>query len=179
MRLIDNKTLTQTTELLQNELIDLFEIDMSSYSVDNIRFYNGLNFKHKNLVYNNLEYQAYPCEFKGLSFSSGGTSSRPTLDVANINKFVTYLALNYDSLVGLKVYRRQVYTNFLDSVNFTDGNEQADPNCAVTSIFIIESLKSINNKVATFELSLPCELDGLKLPKRVMLVKDFPGINRL
>ncbi|MGE9715744.1 phage minor tail protein L, partial [Escherichia coli] len=74
-----------------------------------------------------------------------------------------------DSAIGGLVVRRIVSTQFLDAVNFPQGNPNADPSQEIVTRWIIEQMTSLNSVTATFMLATPSETDGLMLPGRAIL----------
>ena len=71
------------------------------------------------------------------------------------------------SLVGATVVRHVVYARFLDAVNFTGGNPEADPEQEVVSRWVIEQLSELKATTATFVLATPTETDGSVFPARI------------
>lgn len=69
----------------------------------------------------------------------------------------------------ITVVRRVVYARFLDAVNFTGGNPEADPEQEVVSRWVIEQLSELKATTATFVLATPTETDGSVFPARIML----------
>lgn len=174
-----NKMLAELSKLEQGALIELWEIDLSkipsSTSPDKkgeiYRFHNGLTQGGKNLVWQGNEYTAYPINAEGFELSSSGPSNRPTLTLSNLYGLVTGIVADFGQGIGGKVVRRQVYAKFLDSVNFDGGNPNADPMQEAVSLYVIEQLKSLDDVTATFELALPIETDGARIPL-LMITSD-------
>lgn len=174
-----NKMLVELSKLEQGALIELWEIDLSkipsSTSPDKkgeiYRFHNGLTQGGENLVWQGNEYAAYPINAEGFELSSSGPSNRPTLTLSNLYGLVTGIVADFGQGIGGKVVRRQVYAKFLDAVNFAGGNPNADPMQEAVSLYVIEQLKSLDDVTATFELALPIETDGARIPL-LMITSD-------
>ncbi|EDV3123822.1 phage minor tail protein L, partial [Salmonella enterica subsp. enterica] len=115
------------------------------------------------------KYDVYPIQGTGFDLVGKGTSARPTLAVSSLFGMVTGLAEDVQSLVGATVVRRVVYARFLDAVNFTGGNPEADPEQEVVSRWVIEQLSELKATTATFVLATPTETDGSVFPARIML----------
>lgn len=165
-------------ELEQGALIELWEIDLrhiasSSESVKGeiYRFHNGVNQSRNNIYWQGNEYQAYPIKADGFELSGQGPSNRPTLTLSNLYGLVTGIVADFGQGVGAKVVRRQVYAQFLDAVNFVDGNPNADPMQEAVSLYVIEQLKSLDDTSAVFELALPMETDSARIPL-LMITSD-------
>ncbi|MDH2923798.1 lambda family phage minor tail protein L [Nicoletella semolina] len=165
-------------KLEQNALIELWEIDLTGLRAksDNrlgevLRFHNGTTQGGGNIFWQGREFQAYPIEVQGLEASGQGPSNRPSLTLSNLYGLVTTLVLEFEQGIGAKVIRRQVYAQFLDAVNFPNGNPQADPTQEAVSVYLIEQLKQLNEQVAVFELALPAETDNARIPL-LMITSD-------
>lgn len=143
MRDIPQDTLSQTTKTEQSARIDLWEIDLTAIGGQRYYFSNELNEKGDPVTWQGRKYDAYPIQGTGFELSGKGTSARPTLAVSNLFGMVTGLAEDVQSLVGGTVVRRVVYARFLDAVNFTGGNPEADPEQEVVSRWVIEQLSEL------------------------------------
>lgn len=176
---LPQKMQQELPKLEQNALIELWEIDLRHiHSSSNpaqtgevIRFHNGLNQSGQNLVWRGQTYQAYPIQVEGFELSGQGPSNRPTLTVSNLYGLVNEWVMNFGQGIGAKVTRRQVYAQFLDSVNFPEGNPRAGSTQEAVSFYVIEQLKTLNDEVASFELALPAETDNARIPM-LMITSD-------
>lgn len=169
--MIQQKTLIELNKISQSAMIELFDVDLSKITNDKtiFRFHNGLNELRQSITWQCNIYEPYPIQARGFERNGQGTSNRPTLTVANISGLITGLADDYEDLLGAIVVRRQVMVKFLDSINFANGNNEADPTQEIISNYIIERLTSLTAEIATFELALPCETDGALIPARVII----------
>ncbi|MBS9781524.1 MAG: phage minor tail protein L [Gammaproteobacteria bacterium] len=165
-------TTTQTqeiTKLEQDCLLDLFDIDFTDFGGEVFHFCNQTNELGQAIVWQGVTYQPYPIQADGFELKGTGASNRPTLTVSNLYGLVTGIIESYQGGIGAKVTRRQVYAKHLDEVNFTEGNTTSDPTAELISRYVIERYSSLNSQVATFELAVPCETDGVVLPKRIVV----------
>ncbi|MBR0574212.1 MULTISPECIES: phage minor tail protein L [Pasteurellaceae] len=176
---IPEKMLKELPKFEQNALIELWEIDLRHIhsSLDPtkkgelLRFHNGLSQGHKNLIWQGNEYQAYPIQAEGFEVSGQGPSNRPSLVISNLYGIVTAIVSEFGQGIGAKVTRHQVYAQFLDAVNFPEGNTKADPLAGTSSYYIVEQLKNLDDEIASFELSLPAETDNARIPL-LMITSD-------
>lgn len=166
---MSGKMLVALSELEQDALIDLWEVDLRLMGGELLRFCNFQNEKNQSLIWKGQAYQAHPIYAEGFELSGNGTANRPRLTVSNVLGLVTGLAERHNGLVGAVVTRRQTYAQFLDAANFQAGNAKADPTQEIVSKYIIEQLSSLNAEIATFTLSQPSEADGAVIPARIML----------
>ncbi|WP_424411251.1 phage minor tail protein L [Pasteurella sp. PK-2025] len=172
-------TSKELPKLEQDALIELWEIDLTHiYSIKNpeskgeiYRFHNGLSQTGQNIIWQGNEYQAYAIKAEGFETSGQGPSNRPTLTISNLYGIITGIASEFGQGIGGKVTRRLVYSKFLDSVNFKNGNTHANTSEEIVNFFIIEQLKQLNDEVAVFELALPAETDKARIPM-LMITSD-------
>ncbi|MBS9777637.1 MAG: phage minor tail protein L [Gammaproteobacteria bacterium] len=155
-------------------MIDLYTIDLSGFGGDIYHLCNQLNEKGAPIVFDGVEYQPYPILADGFAINSRGASTRPTLTLSNMYGLVTAVVEGV-GIIGAKVTRKQVYAKHLDAVNFNAGNHHADPNAVLISLYIVETLKSLNRDKAVLELAVPAETDGLKIPRRVVISNTSPS----
>lgn len=169
---VPDNTLKLLTKFEQGAIIDLYDVDLSEIAGEQLifRFHAGLNQLRKAIVWQGNTYEPYPIQVTGFQKNGQGTSNRPTMVVSNAFGLITGLTNAYDDLLGAVVTRHQVLAEFLDAVNFADGNNKADPTQEILSRYLIERLTTlIPSESATFELALPCESDGALLPARVII----------
>lgn len=169
MQKLSGKMLRALSELEQDALIDLWELDLRRIGGELLRFCNFQNEKNQDIVFKGQVYTAYPIQSEGFELSGNGAANRPKLTVSNIMGLVTGLAERHNQLVGAVVIRRQTYAQFIDAVNFHAGNAKADPTQEIVSKFTIEQLSNLNAETATFTLATPSEADGAVIPARIML----------
>lgn len=169
MRDIDSDVIQHSSQIEQDVLLSLYELDLTLIGGDLFRFHDGLSELKQAIIWQGKTYQPYPIQAKGFEVSGQGTSNRPTLTVANITGLVTGLAEDFDEVVGAIMTRHQVYQKFLDADNFAEGNDHADPTQELVSRYIVERMSNLNADFATFELALPCESDGALLPARTIV----------
>lgn len=159
----------------QNAILDLYEVDLRKLTDAEgnkggiYRFYSGLNELKTPIVWQGHTFEPYPIQATGFELSGQGPSNRPTLTISNLFGMVTGIASQFDECIGAIVRRRQVYMDYLDAVNFNNGNRKADPTQERVSFFVIEQLSSLKRDTATFTLALPTETDNALIPARVVM----------
>lgn len=170
--MISDEFLSSLSEAEQDYIVDLFEVDVTRINdfggSNYFYFCNHLNEKGESVIWNGQPYVPIPIKIDGMELKSGGPSSRPTLSIANINGYMTGIINQFNGLIGAKVVRRRIPLQFLDAVNFYDGNKRANPNEFILQVYAVNSAISYNREQATFELSLPSETDGATLPRRTI-----------
>lgn len=147
-------------------VIELFELVMTDGN-SAFTFHAGTNQLLQNVVWGGVSYVAAPIEAEGFDISSKGVLPRPKIRVANIDGVMSAAVMENDDLVGCKVIRKRTFAKYLDSVNFTGGNPNADPNQHFPDdIWYVERKVSENRYVIEWELSSAFDLIGVMLPYR-------------
>lgn len=179
--MISDSVKAQLDELEQQAWIDLYVLDISRINdaggSNYFYFCNELNEKGEQVVWRGQKYLAIPIQIDGVERKGNGPSNRPTLNIANLNGYMTGAIHQYDGLIGAKITRYRVPSQFLDAVNFHDGNDQAKPDEYLAQSYIVNSAK-YNSQYAEFTLALPSETDGATIPKRTIYASVCPFLYR-
>ena len=167
--MIPDKMLKELSKSSQSVLLDLFDVDITEFGGAVLRFCNTVNELGNPVVWRGNVYEPYPIEISGAEMTNEGASNRPKLAVSNVMGLVTGLAAEYEMLVGVKVTRRQVLSDFLDASNFQNGNPGADPTQEVVTYYIIGQMENLTRDSGVFELVLPVETDDAVIPARLII----------
>ena len=120
-----DKIISDVNGFEPGELIDLFELDMSTgvaASTEPVfRWHAGYNENLQEIVWQGNRYSAFPIEASGFEWSGKGSLPRPTLTVANITSLLSGVLSSYDDLVGSKVTRKRTFAKYLDAYCYTGG----------------------------------------------------------
>jgi lambda family phage minor tail protein L len=196
---------TELFDLTPSSPVTLFEIDVSNQYYENssftsdmepiFRFHNNLKLYDKNIIWQGNIYYPAPILAEDFEYSAQGSLPTPKLTLSvndlSINELrrLKLVIKNYDDLTGAKVTRRRTFAQFLDAENWiliggTPSGYTPDPNSEFTSDIYYISRKSADNKNSIqFELTSVLDLEGLKLPLRVVLqdrcVATYRGIGCL
>ncbi|PHM37200.1 phage minor tail protein L [Xenorhabdus innexi] len=168
MRDIPQDMRIAVTELGQAAILNLYEIDLTAFGGDIYRFHDGMNGRLQPVIWQGVRYEAYPVEVSGFEMNGKGPSARPKMVFANINGLMTAINQDFHDALGAVVTRHQVPEQYLDAVNFLNGNPQADPTREAVSKYLIEQKQEANADFVTYLLALPSETDGALIPARVI-----------
>jgi len=163
--------------------VRLFSVDGTAFGLDDLLRFHAYNIPHseaeiiasggdastlpaKSIWWQGEEYKAWPCQIEGIEASTDGTAAQPKLSVANIDSSITALCLAYDDLLQAKVTIHDTLAQYLDAVNFIDGNMTADPTQEKLKVFYINAKSIETNEMIEFTLSSPMDLQGLMIPTR-------------
>ncbi|EBV1760233.1 phage minor tail protein L [Salmonella enterica subsp. enterica serovar Newport] len=162
------------TQIEQSAMLDLYEVDLSRFGGNVYRFHDGMNGLLKPVIWQGNRYDPYPVQVTGLSMTAQGASARPKMTFANIDGLLTAINNDYDDALGAIVTRRQVMEQYLDAVNFPDGNNQADQSREAVQKFVIEQRENSDSDFVTYVLALPTETDNAQIPARVIQADICP-----
>lgn len=158
-------------------IIELFELRLDTNlhgSNDVFRWHSGSNQQVTgSIVWNGETYLSVPVKAEGFEYKNTGTLPRPTLTVSNAGSLITALLLLVNAttvgndLAGAEVRRIRTLKKFLDAVNFSGGNSNADPYAAFPEErWFIDRKAAENRNLVSFELASKFDVAGQKLPKR-------------
>ncbi len=120
-----DKIISDVNKLEPGDLIDLFELDMSTGTAPStepiFRWHSGINENYQEIVWQGNRYSSFPIEADGFEFSGKGAIPRPRLTVANITTLLSGVLSSYDDLVGSKVTRKRTFAKYLDPYCYIGG----------------------------------------------------------
>jgi len=178
---------TQTQEP-GSELVELIELELPAGT---LYFHAGLEANLTTVQFRDKfptdgdyiarSYTAIPIELTGIEKSAEGAAPRPSLTVANIlTTFSGALGdLTNKDLVGKRIVRRQTLKKYL--VGEPDDSTISSPPIEFPSEkFLIDRIASENKVSIKFELASVMDLEGVKLPNRIVVGKycnwEYQGV---
>lgn len=167
-------------KLAPGAIVELFELDLTSFGGTVLRFHAGTNELMGNVVWQGNTYTAFPVQATGFDFNGNGQQVRPKLLAANVAGSITALVLQYDDIVGAKLTRHRTLVKYLDAVNFTGGvNPSADPTAEFPlDVYYVDRKSAENNALVEFELAPAMDVTGVKLPRRQIIQNVCPWAYR-
>lgn len=160
----------ESLKLSPSALVVLYELDLTDLGDNVYYFYAGDSEQYQNIVWQGNTYSAIPIEVEGFDISTEGVIATPKVRVANVYGTIAALARDFDDLINAKFTRRRTMLKYLDAVNFTGGNPDADPTVYYPDDVFFVARKSVENKLLVeFELSSPWDVEGVQLPKRQII----------
>lgn len=167
---------SEIQKLEPSAIVELFEVDLTPYGGDLLRFHAGTNELRQNVVWQGNTYTAFPVKASGFDFNGQGQAARPQLLVSNVLGSITALVLQYDDIVGAKVTRKRTLAKYLDAANFSGGvNPTADPSAAFADdVYYVDRKVTETNEVVEFELAPAMDLTGVMLPRRQIVQNTCP-----
>lgn len=181
-------------------LIQLFEIDISQIGFNRgvisqneitsqnntiFRFHNNVKLTHSSIFWQNNEYVAAPIMAEDFEIKGRGTLPTPKLSLTVSDDGIPTLSrlkdriLQLGDLVGAKVTRIRTFAKFLDATNFYGGNVPngyfPNPNAEFPrDVFYIDSKSKEDKSSIVFELGSVLDVQGQKLPGRLVVCNTCP-----
>lgn len=179
--------MTQIVRDLQKQnpggsLVILYELEMPDGTT--WYFHDGKSAAIGDVTFDGNTYSAVPIEFDGVDTTSEGPSARPTLTIGNVlNIFRDELGASYtyEDMLGKKFTRRRTLSTYLTSSPAVE---------LPKDIFYVDRVGATSIISVSFELASPFDLEGIKLPSRIVLgggcswkyqgaSSDLPEISRV
>jgi lambda family phage minor tail protein L len=165
--------LTDVRQLYVGEIVDLYEIDLSTAGFTGVLYMTPSEQLGNEIVYGGNIYTARPIVMAGFDRSSQAQPPEPTLTLSNVDKGGNALLLSYGNLIGAKVTRRRTLSKYLD--NLPDGTPNPLASWAdqfVPEIWFIEQKTDDNRTYVQWRMKSILDLDGIEIPARRVL-KSF------
>jgi len=169
------------TDLQQLEVdsryIELFELTIDSSNI--LYFHPGveedlttIQFRDRESPHTLRTYSAMPILMEGLELKAEGAASRPTLTIANILDKFSSLSGDYknDDLVGKDLVRRRTLKKHLHGEREAGAAGTAPTEFPIIK-YIIDRVASEDSATVTFEVTVPYDLENIKIPRRVVTGK--------
>jgi lambda family phage minor tail protein L len=160
-------------------IIELFQLDLDpehKSPIPNILYFHaGTNELLEKITWAGVEYVSLPIKAEGFAVNTAGSLSRPKFTLANGDGLFSAYIMEADDLVGCKVTRIRTFAKYLDAVNFSIGNPLANSSVRFQDeIWYIDQKVSENRFIIEWELASVFDLNGVLLPRRVMLQNSCP-----
>lgn len=167
---------SEIQKLAPSSIIELFQLDATSFGGDIYYFHAGTNGITQNITWQGQQYVAFPVQITGFEFNSTGQLPRPKMTVSNISGIITILVMAYDDLLGAKVIRKRTMAKYLDAVNFEGGVNPDEDDTAEfpDDIYYIEYKVNENRDIVEFELASSFDVQGIQLPRRQIIQNVCP-----
>ncbi len=154
-----------------------------------LRFHNNINIFNSYIIWRGKTYYPAPIAAEGFESTTKGVLPQPTLTIASQSETgADQLALlkheikKFGDIIGSKVVRRRTFAKYLDRINFfaTRGDTrnlatlpqgyEPDPYAELPiDVYFIERKQTENKNVLTYQLSSALDMEGTKIPKRVIV----------
>lgn len=146
-------------------ILEFFELDTSVIGgSEHYYFHAGTDLGNYPVVWKGITYSPWAVEATGFEVTAKGTLPRPQFRVANVTGAISSLVIEWEDLLGARLFRRRTFVQYLD------GQPGADPTQELPDdIFYIERKVEENDVYVEFELASAMDLHGVPLPSRPIL----------
>jgi lambda family phage minor tail protein L len=159
-----------------------------------LRFHNNINIFNSYIIWRGKTYYPAPIAAEGFEASTKGVLPQPSLTIASQSETgADQLALlkheikKFGDIIGSKVTRRRTFAKYLDRRNFLAASQgllnaagagnttlpqgyEPDPYAELPiDVYFIERKQTENKNVLTYQLSSVLDMEGTKIPKRVIV----------
>jgi lambda family phage minor tail protein L len=168
---------TQASEL-NTGLVELYELFLDEES-EPLCFHPGVDYGLRQLKFYNSKdpsivnlYTPIPVEMTGMSLQSDGAANRPTITIANVEQVFTASVenatgrfLRFRDLIGKRLVKRTTLEKYLI------GGESPSNVEFPKQSFYIDRISDEDYQQVSFELAAPYDLEGVRIPARVIIGK--------
>lgn len=168
---------SEVQNLSPSAIVELFDLDTTMYPGGSIfRFHAGTNNLGGYVTWAGNQYVPMPVEADGFEWRGSGALPRPRIRVANVTGLLGAAIREMSDLIGCKVTRRRTFLKYLDAVNFPGGvNPTADQTAEFArDVFFVNRKSSESKVLVEFELASLLDVQGIKLPRRVVVPNVCP-----
>lgn len=155
------------------DFVRLYELDYTAQGGEVLRFHN---YDAETLYWKGEAYEPWAVEASGFAKVGNGQQPTPTLKVGNIGRdaagnpisgVITALCLAYGDLRGAKLICRKTLAEYLDAVNFPNGNPSANPDEEFQpEQWQVECKLHEEPAYVEFELKSAIDFDNFTIPSR-------------
>jgi lambda family phage minor tail protein L len=167
-------------QLAPLSIVEMFVLDTTPIGGADIFYWHpGTTVAGTPIVWQGVTYQPFPTEASGFEVSSAGKLPRPTLRASNIGGALGVFVRSYDDMLGALVTRKRTLGKYLDAVNFSGGNPNADPDTHFPDdVFNVARKVSENALFVEFELAVKFDVAGIMLPRRQVIAGTCQWVYR-
>lgn len=192
-------------DLAPSAVITLFEIDCQQVALDYglitnssilndinsyiFRFHNHIKLINTSIFWRGNEYIAAPISAEGFEMSTSGTLPTPKLAISVNEDAVSSLSLlkeqiyKIGDITGAKVTRYRTLLKYLDAKNFINlvTSDEFEPNPSIElarEVYYIDRKSLENRQVIEYQLASIIDVEGLQLPRRLVLANKCPFFYR-
>jgi len=165
--------ITQHIQLQATDpIVELFELDCSSLGGSIYRFTPAVTNNLTSIQFGGHTWSPIPIKIEGLSNNANEAPSQPTLTISNITLELVGPIIALRDLVGAKLIRYRTFERFLATGSSPDSTALLPKD-----VYIIMKKVVQNNVNIQWQLASTLDKPSLKIPRRLFLKKDFPGLS--
>lgn len=158
-------------------IVVLFELDATEIGADIQRFHGYA--QTTSIWWQGNEYLPWAIQAEGFELTGDGQQPAPVLSVGNIGQdadgnqipgIISALCIAFEDLLGAKLIRHRTLVQYLDAVNFPEGNSESNPDEHMPDdIYYVEQKTSETSETVQFELRSALDLSNEMLPGKQII----------
>lgn len=161
------KISAEAQSLTPDNLISLYEIDLSHIGLGIVRFTQSIAGPYSIVSWGGNQYYPWPIEIEGIEKKTEGSAARPTIKAAAILPEMSALLIGAH-LQGARLSRIRTFRRFLD-----DGAEPSVVDHFPIDYYRIERVSEwVSGQSVTLELANPLDIEQAYFPKR-QIIRDY------
>jgi lambda family phage minor tail protein L len=145
------------------EIVELFTIDLTDMGGTILYLTPGV-MDGTAVVFDGNIYVPIPMETQGFTWNSKGSLPRPTIRISSVTSLVNAVIIEFNDLLGARVYRIRTFAEFLDN-----GSNPDPTSTFPIDIYQVERKVNQNKVFVEWELSTYIDQEGIQIPKRQVL----------
>lgn len=153
------------------QVIELLQIDLTPFGGTVYRIYNSRGVDNAGVItFLGVEWNPIPYVSEGWGQDGTGSTPRPTITIADYDGILLASALDYQDLIGAKVYKWETTAEHLE-----------DGTCYGPEIWLVNEKLEADGLKIKIQLASPMDQKSIKLPSWQMFRDEFPalGTNRV
>jgi lambda family phage minor tail protein L len=165
-------TIQQEIQLQATDaIIELFELDCTQLGGTIYRFSPQLGANNQPITFNNQIWNPLPIMIEGLNYSGSEAPAKPSITLSNVSKVMLPAVINQGDIVGAKLTRWRTFAKYLST-----GSQPSGTSFLPRDIWYIERKEHHNKLSIKWMLTSELNKANRKLPRRLFLKRDFPGL---
>ncbi len=162
---------TDVRQQATEAIIDLFELDCTVLGGSVYRFSPQIGRNYVAVTFNNQTWQPMPIMIENLSYSGSEAPAKPSLSISNISGVMLPAVITLGDIVGAKLTRWRTTEKYLGTGSTPSGIEFLPKD-----IWLVERKEHQNKHSIKWMLTSELNRADRRLPRRLFLKRDFPGL---
>ncbi len=176
------KIRAELQSLSPSAMIILYQLDLAPEENPGesvLYFHAGTNELREPVVFAGKTYQPFPLSVTGYAQTVQGATPRLKVYLSNEASFMSSVILDFEEMLGARLTRLRTFARYLDAVNFTNGNPEADPSQVFPpDVYYMEQKLAESRTHIEAVFSSKIDMEGAKAPKRMLTCDCCPWVYR-
>lgn len=150
-------------------ILEFLEIDLTPFGGSIFRVYNSIDRTDPvgDITFLGVNWVPVPFVSEGWAANGSGATPRPTITIADFDSILLAAAIEYQDLIGARVYRYETTTENV-----------ADDSFYGPEVWLVNQKLESDGNIIKFSLASPMDQKTRRLPSWQMWRREFPAIGR-